>query len=91
MQSRLKGQSADGQAEAAELEYLLDTIISEHLIAHTSDEALTRHHCQTRAVFSFTVDGTITRDVEYLLPLASVVPSTREEAAIVVSLFQAVQ
>ncbi len=81
-------QSADGQAE---LEYLPDADIPEQLIEHTSDEALARHLCQNRAVLSFTVDGMITRDVECLLLLASVAPSAQAEAALVVSLFQALQ
>lgn len=81
-------QSADGQAE---LEFLPDADIPEQLLEHTSDEALARHLCQTRAVFPLTMDGRITRDVECLLPLASVTQSAQAGAAIVVSLFQAVQ
>jgi hypothetical protein len=72
----------------AELELLPDVGIPEQSIQRTSDEELARHLCQTRAVFPFTVDGTTTREVECLLPLASVAPTAQAEASIVVSIFQ---
>ena len=77
---------ADGQAE---LEHLPDTDIPERSIDHTSDEDLARHLCRSRAVFPFSTDGRIFREVECLLPLASVVPTAQAEASIVVSIFQA--
>ncbi len=52
------------------------------------DEDLARHLFQTRALFPFTVDGTTTRDVECLPPLASVAPTAQAEASILVSIFQ---
>ncbi len=58
------------------------------LIEHTSDEDLAaRHFYRMRAVFPFTVDGMITRDVECLPPLASVAPTAQTEASIVVRIF----
>jgi hypothetical protein len=77
--------TADGQAE---LEYLPVADSQEQLIDHISDEDLARHLCQTRAIFPFTVAGRIVRDVECLLPLASVAPAAQAEASIVVSIFQ---
>ncbi len=79
-------QLSDGLAE---LELLPDAGIPEQSIQGTSDEELARHLCQARAIFSFTADGTITREVESLLPLASVAPTAQAEASIVVSTFQA--
>jgi hypothetical protein len=78
-------QLSDGLAE---LELIPDVGISEQSIQRTSDEELARHLCQTRAVFPFTVDGMTTRDVECLLPLASVAPTAQAEASIVVRIFQ---
>ena len=75
----------DGQAE---LEHLPDPGIPEQLIDHASDEELARYLCQTRAVFTLTVDGGIVRDVECLLPLAAVAPTAQ---TLVVSIFQAEQ
>ena len=40
-------------------------------------------------LFFLSVDGTITHEVECLLPLALVAPTARAEASIVVSIFQA--
>ena len=85
LRGSLVRQLSDGQAE---LELLPDVGIPEQSIQRTSDEELARHLCQTRAVFPFTVDGTTTRDVECLLPLASVAPTAQAEASIVVSIFQ---
>ena len=85
LRGSLVRQLSDGQAE---LELLPDVDIPEQSIQRTSDEELARHLCQTRAVFPFTVDGTTTRDVECLLPLASVAPTAQAEASIVVSIFQ---
>jgi hypothetical protein len=79
---------ADGRAE---LEHLPDADSQEQSIDHISDEDLARYLCQTRAVFPFTVDGRILRDVECLLPLASVAPAAQAEASIVVSIFQVEQ
>ena len=77
---------ADGQAELA---LLPDPDIPERSIDHTSDEDLVQHLCRTRAVFPFSMDGRIFREVECLLPLASVVPAAQAGASIVVGIFQA--
>ena len=86
LRGSLVRQLADDQAE---LELLPDANIPELSIQGTSDEQLARYLCQTRAVFPFTADGTVTCDVECLLPLASVAPTAQAEASIVVSTFQA--
>jgi hypothetical protein len=78
-------QLSDGLAE---LKCLPDVGIPQQSIQRTSDEELARHLCQTRAVFPFTVNGTTTRDVECLLPLASVAPTAQAEVSIVESIFQ---
>ena len=88
LRGSLLRQLSDGLAE---LELPRDVGIPEQSIQRTSDEELARHLCQTRAVFPFTADGMITRDVECLLPLASVMPSAQAGASIVVSIFQAEQ
>ena len=80
--------SVDGQVE---LEHLPDGDIPEQLIQHTSDEELSRHLCQVRAVFPFTVDGTIVHEVECLTSLASVAPAAQAAASIVVGIFRAEQ
>jgi hypothetical protein len=72
-------QLADGLAE---LELLPDVGIPELSIQGTLDEELARHLCQNRAVVPFTADGTITRDVECLPPLASVMPTAQAFTAL---------
>jgi hypothetical protein len=85
LRDSLVRQLSDGLAE---LELLPDVGIPEQLIQRTSDEELARYLCQTRAVFPLTVDGTTTRNVECLLPLASVAPTAQAEASILVRIFQ---
>ena len=81
-------QLVDGQVE---LEHIPDGDIPEQLIQHTSDEELSRHMCQVRAVFPFTVDGTIVHEVECLTSLALVAPAAQAAASIVVGIFRAEQ
>ena len=61
---------------------------AEQLISATSNEALIRHLCKTRAVFSFTEDGSYYRQVECLAPVQSAAPAAQCPDSVIVCVFQ---
>ena len=58
------------------------------LISATSNETLIQHLCNTRAVFSFTADGSSYLQVECLVPVQSAIPAAQCHDSVVVGVFQ---
>ena len=66
------------------LEYVSNDDIPDLDIAEVTDVQLAEYMCQTRAIFSFTMDGTDTHTVECLVPLSRVASSTFPQEFIIV-------
>ena len=86
IRGRLVERLAGAQVEMECVPY--DSVSCEQMISKISDAHLVQHLCRSRAVFSFTMDGSNYRQVECLTPYKLVVSAEQADESVVVGTFQ---
>ena len=86
IRGRMVGQLAGAQVEMESVPD--DSVSCDQLVSKISDAHLVQHLCRSRAVFSFTADGSSYHEVECLIPFHLVVSEVQADSSIVVGSFQ---